>query len=151
MCMQVLHAGQRLAVELPEVEVLRASIRRSEWSENAKKVCPGPDSPSDNRDLAINLDSAWHVACCQYAQTVPNAACEELRWPVGYGQLSCSSDRLSEGPLLHGKPRSMTVPEEGVCWSRLDRPCGSASVTPWNGPAMVDSARAHPRQCVTKY
>ena len=35
---QVLHAGQRLAVELPEVEHLRASIRQSEWNEAAKRV-----------------------------------------------------------------------------------------------------------------
>ena len=37
---QVLHAGQRLAVELPEVEELRAAIRRCEWNEAAKRVMP---------------------------------------------------------------------------------------------------------------
>jgi len=35
---EVLHAGQRLGVEIPEVEQLRLDIRRREWEDQAKKV-----------------------------------------------------------------------------------------------------------------
>ncbi|KAK9846950.1 hypothetical protein WJX84_002284, partial [Apatococcus fuscideae] len=42
---EVLHAGQRLAVELPEVEELRAAIRRCEWNEAAKRVLSGSQAP----------------------------------------------------------------------------------------------------------
>jgi hypothetical protein len=35
---EVLHAGLRLAAEVPQVEQLRMDIRRREWEENGKKV-----------------------------------------------------------------------------------------------------------------
>ena len=35
---EVLHAGQRLGVDIPEVEQLRLDIRRREWEDQAKKV-----------------------------------------------------------------------------------------------------------------
>jgi len=34
----VLHLGLRMPVEVPQVESLRAEIRRREWEETAKKV-----------------------------------------------------------------------------------------------------------------
>lgn len=35
---EVLHVGQRLGVDIPEVERLRLDIRRREWEDAAKKV-----------------------------------------------------------------------------------------------------------------
>ena len=35
----VLHMGLRMPVEVPQVEALRAEIRRREWEDTAKKVC----------------------------------------------------------------------------------------------------------------
>lgn len=35
---EVLHAGQRLGVDIPEVDQLRLDIRRREWEDQAKKV-----------------------------------------------------------------------------------------------------------------
>jgi len=35
---EVLHLGLRMPVEVPQVESLRAEIRRREWEETAKKV-----------------------------------------------------------------------------------------------------------------
>ncbi len=42
---EVLHAGLRLGVEVPQVDELRLEIRRREWEEQAKKVpaCSPPD------------------------------------------------------------------------------------------------------------
>ena len=37
---EVLHAGLRLGVEVPQVDELRLEIRRREWEELAKKVGP---------------------------------------------------------------------------------------------------------------
>lgn len=37
---EVLHAGQRLGVDIPQVEQLRLDIRRREWEDQAKKVIP---------------------------------------------------------------------------------------------------------------
>lgn len=37
---EVLHMGLRMPVEVPQVESLRAEIRRREWEETAKKVGP---------------------------------------------------------------------------------------------------------------
>ena len=42
---EVLHAGQRLGVDIPEVEQLRLDIRRREWEDQAKKV---PSRTSDS-------------------------------------------------------------------------------------------------------
>jgi hypothetical protein len=36
---EVLHAGLRLGVEVPQVDELRLEIRRREWEELARKVC----------------------------------------------------------------------------------------------------------------
>lgn len=36
---EVLHMGLRMPVEVPQVEALRAEIRRREWEDTAKKVC----------------------------------------------------------------------------------------------------------------
>lgn len=41
---EVLHAGLRLGVEVPQVDELRLEIRRREWEELAKKV--GTPQPS---------------------------------------------------------------------------------------------------------
>lgn len=35
---EVLHMGLRMPVEVPQVEALRAEIRRREWEDTAKKV-----------------------------------------------------------------------------------------------------------------
>jgi hypothetical protein len=35
---EVLHAGLRLGMEVPQVDELRLEIRRREWEEQAKKV-----------------------------------------------------------------------------------------------------------------
>lgn len=35
---EVLHLGLRMPVEVPQVEALRAEIRRREWEDSAKKV-----------------------------------------------------------------------------------------------------------------
>ena len=48
---EVLHAGQRLGVDIPEVEQLRLDIRRREWEDQAKKV----------------LVTSWHLYCCSCA------------------------------------------------------------------------------------
>ena len=42
---EVLHAGQRLGVDIPEVERLRLDIRRREWEDAAKKVRLGTPVP----------------------------------------------------------------------------------------------------------
>ena len=36
---EVLHMGLRMPVEVPQLEALRAEIRRREWEDTAKKVC----------------------------------------------------------------------------------------------------------------
>ena len=42
---EVLHAGQRLGVDIPEVERLRLDIRRREWEDAAKKARPDTHLP----------------------------------------------------------------------------------------------------------
>lgn len=39
---EVLHMGLRMPVEVPQVEALRAEIRRREWEDTARKVCRVP-------------------------------------------------------------------------------------------------------------
>lgn len=41
---EVLHMGLRMPVEVPQVEALRAEIRRREWEDTARKVCSVPRS-----------------------------------------------------------------------------------------------------------
>ena len=42
---EVLHMGLRMPVEVPQVEALRAEIRRREWEDTARKVCSIPRTP----------------------------------------------------------------------------------------------------------
>ena len=49
---EVLHAGQRLGVDIPEVENLRLDIRRREWEDAAKKV---PAFPSRDHSLPVHI------------------------------------------------------------------------------------------------
>ena len=73
---QVLHAGQRLAVELPEVEDLRTFIRQSEWNEAAKRVCTcathAHDPPTAQQGMSKSLaHPLTHSACTCTARMTP--------------------------------------------------------------------------------
>ena len=51
---EVLHAGQRLGVDIPEVDNLRLDIRRREWEDAAKKV---PAVPSHDHSLPAHVEA----------------------------------------------------------------------------------------------
>ena len=56
---EVLHMGLRMPVEVPQVEALRAEIRRREWEDTAKKVSSVPESTRRVQGLVYGM----HRAC----------------------------------------------------------------------------------------
>jgi hypothetical protein len=57
---EVLHAGQRLGVDILEVESLRLDIRRREWEDAAKKV---PSSPPSHHSVPCSLIGLVRASC----------------------------------------------------------------------------------------
>ena len=56
---EVLHMGLRMPVEVPQVEALRAEIRRREWEDTARKVSSVPESTHRVQGFVYGM----HKAC----------------------------------------------------------------------------------------
>ncbi|KAK9819859.1 hypothetical protein WJX72_003401 [[Myrmecia] bisecta] len=100
---EVLHAGLRLAVEIPAVESLRLEIRRREWEETAKKALSGrftltalletlEDAPAygaAQTDLARNLQAKadkaqeWDASATAFFAAVEAAAAAAQQGTAG--------------------------------------------------------------------
>ncbi len=60
---EVLHLGLRMPVEVPQVESLRAEIRRREWEETAKKVVLAAANVMHEGAQCRALAARWCAIC----------------------------------------------------------------------------------------
>lgn len=87
---EVLHAGQRLGVDIPEVERLRLDIRRREWEDAAKKV---------RLVTLVTYNLCMHVSLSLYGMSDAGSRCR--KWDDATSQDSFPpSEQLTKGPQL---------------------------------------------------